>query len=115
VRRALRALAELAAQITFVHEVVRADPVDLGPAVTLGEVGRTALVNAALGRGVVTTPLERADLTRLAALEAAAPAAEAAARAHAQARGVALPQEFQEVVRSWMGDLDWLNVLRSHA
>lgn len=116
VRGAVAVMGELAAQITFVHDVVKADPVALGPALTLGTVGRTALVNGALGRGVVAEPLSRKDLEAFLGRPASerAALAEAAARAAAGEKGVRLPQEFPAVVQGWMGDLDWQLVIRSH-
>ncbi len=62
VARVTALLAELAVEIRLVYDVLQADPVALGAGVTLGDVLRTAVAQAALGRGMVFAPLTPADV-----------------------------------------------------
>ncbi|MBI4508717.1 MAG: hypothetical protein HY698_03710 [Deltaproteobacteria bacterium] len=57
IRRAADVLAEVAEQVRFVTEVLGVDSAKLPPTATVGDVARTALVHAALGHGLVASPL----------------------------------------------------------
>jgi hypothetical protein len=92
VQRVVDKLAELALQIRFVHEHLKVDPATLPPGASLGDVGRTAVVNATLGRPLVA-PLAPKDVL------------EYGRRAQA---GVppGFPPEYSRVIAGWKHDLD---------
>jgi hypothetical protein len=112
VRRVTQAATRLAAQVVLVYEVVGADPAQLGEAVTLGDVGRTAAARAALGGPAEARPLGLADVTALgqALAGGALPddARERVARAfgeRAAQRKIVLPPECGAVLDGWMAEL----------
>jgi hypothetical protein len=113
VRRAAHALAVLAAQVTIVRDGLGADPGALGAAVTLGDVGRTALVQVLLGGGAEARRLAPDDVRRFAATlvagrvpEVARAEALARMRERLEVRKIAPPQEFAAAIAGWIGDLE---------
>jgi hypothetical protein len=111
-RRATLALTRVAAQTVLVHELLHADPIRLGDAVTLGDVGRTAVAHALLGGEISAEPLRLAHVVALAEHlpgGVAAPASrEKIARAFGQAaaaKKIPLPPEWAAVVDGWIADL----------
>jgi hypothetical protein len=62
IARVTALLADLATQTRLVFDVLGQDPASLGAGVTLGDVIRTAVVQAALGRGARFAPVTPADL-----------------------------------------------------
>jgi hypothetical protein len=112
VRAATDALAILAAQVTVVRDALGVDPRPLGPAVTLGDVGRTALVRALLEGQARFANLSSEEVRRFAAsLEdgrlptAARDSAEDAFRRLLEDKKIDPPQEFAAVLSGWIGDL----------
>jgi hypothetical protein len=113
VRRAAQALAELAAQIAVVRDALAVDPAALGPAVTLGDVARTAIVHVVAGDAPTPRRLSAEDVRRFAAaLDLGRVPEPARARVlHTFAelfdRGeIARPQEFAAAMSGWIGDLE---------
>jgi hypothetical protein len=111
VRRAAHALAVLAAQVTVVRDGLGADPAALGPAVTLGDVGRTAILRASLGGAAEARPVGPDDVRRFAGLleNGRLPdAARAQARIRERLDGakILVPQEFAAAIAGWIGDLE---------
>jgi len=92
VARVTALLAELAVLIRLVYDVLGADPVALGAGVTLGDVLRTAVVQAALGRGATFAPVTPADLLAYQRLEPAAVRERALA---------AFPPEYHSVIAAY--------------
>jgi hypothetical protein len=105
VRRAASSLARLAAQVVLVHELCKADPVALGPAVTLGDVGRTAIVHAGLGHpvGELARPLTPQQVRDYAQGPAHPPKQRLLELAAAEK--IPLPQESSEVIDGWLDDM----------
>jgi Family of unknown function (DUF6178) len=111
-RRATLALTRVAAQTVLVFDVLGADPVQIGDAATLGDVGRTATAHALLGHEASAQALRLPDVVALAEAlpEGQVPetAREKVARAfgeRAAAQKIPLPPEWAAVVDGWMGDL----------
>lgn len=113
VRATARALGVVAAEITLVRDALGVDPQEIGAAVTLGDVGRTALARALFGHGASFAALSVEDVRRFAAsledgrLPAAACAAASAAFVDLLAqKKIAVPQEFEAAISGWIGDLE---------
>lgn len=111
-RRAVDALTRLAAETVLVYDVLGDDPAKRGPAVTLGDLGRTAVARALLGEPAAPRPLRLPDVVGLAkVLPGGTPSPEALQRVHdaiaarAQASGHALPPHWQAVVDEWLARL----------
>lgn len=111
-RRATISLTRVAAQTVLVHEILQADPIRIGDAVTLGDVGRTATARALLGRDLNAEPVRLPDIVALAEAlpggQAAPVAREKVARAFGQraaAQKIPLPPEWAAVVDGWIADL----------
>jgi hypothetical protein len=104
VRRATQALAQLAAQIFLVHELAAADPTVIGQRVTLGDIGRTVILRAAIGQPPSATPLSTDEVvTFVRGHQSAADVEQALRKA---ARNLTIPSEFPTVIRGWMVDLE---------
>jgi hypothetical protein len=113
VRKAARALGVLAAQVAIVREALSVDPAALGAAVTLGDVGRTAILHILFGAAPTAAALRTEDVRRFAASleEGRVPAPARATIAKAledlhDEKKIARPQEFVAAVSGWIGDLE---------
>lgn len=76
-----KVIEQVASEVTLVHDVLGQNPAALGPSVTVGDVGRTAVAWVMLGQPPAATPLEPKDVREVARL-----LADDAARATARAR-----------------------------
>lgn len=92
VQRVVDRLAELALQIQFVYEYLRVDPREIGPGVTLGDVGRTAVANALLGRPL-TQPISTRDLLEL-------------RRSPRELMPDAFPAEYSRLALGWKSEIE---------
>jgi hypothetical protein len=111
-RRATLAVTRVAAQTVLVHDLLHADPIRLGDAVTLGDVGRTAVAHALLSGTASAAPLRLAHVVALAEQlpggQASSVAREKIARAFGQLaaeKKIPLPPEWAAVVDGWIADL----------
>jgi uncharacterized protein DUF6178 len=102
VRAATQAMAVLAGQVSLVHDALGVDPAALGPAVTLGDLGRTAIVNFVLGRPLAPAPLTPEDVLRFAQTRRD----EAAILQAFEAKKIDVPKEWPAAIRGWIGDLE---------
>jgi uncharacterized protein DUF6178 len=109
VRETTQALARLAAKITYVYDVLRADPEALAPLTTLDDVGRTSVVRYHLDGdgGLASLPLSPGELERFRA-SPRRPGVREATLARFAERKVEVPQEFSSVLEGWISQLDRL-------
>ena len=61
-----QAIERVASELTIVHDVLGQNPAALGPSVTVGDVGRTAIAWIVLGQPPAATPLEPKDVREIA-------------------------------------------------
>ncbi|HKA86963.1 MAG TPA: DUF6178 family protein [Haliangiales bacterium] len=93
VRKVTDLLARLQSQIDLVGRVLHADPATYGPAATIGDLGRTAVLRAALGQPMEVKPVSPEDV--LAYLR----------RPQIPAIPPAL-REFAPTIEGWMRDIE---------
>ncbi len=109
IRRVTFALARLGAELGFVHEVLGQDPAQLGAGVTLGDVGRSSVVRAALGLGFVFAPVRPKDLVKLRTTcfsdGKLTPEARAAVLAAAAPALRGRPPQLAEVLDGWLDEV----------
>ncbi len=117
-RRITLAVGALVTQARIVCQLAKLDPSAHPPEVSLGDLGRTLLVHAALGHSLswpdrTITPLTKADLEAFLAIHDPLDRAMAALHEHYLAtldpvfaeRFSKLPGEFRDVAAGWMDDL----------